>query len=158
MESVNNAAGPVVPKDDSKSAFISLLLILLVFITIFQFASFGMQSVKYILGVIFSVPVNSTPLDAGIGFLAMVASVYVFSGSILEWMKRQSATKYLTIGAGVFVFKNVLDLINVTILYNMEQTITSADQITELAGLLGQQFFQLAFWVFVIAFFKYVRR
>ena len=117
-----------------------------------------MQSVKYVLGVIYGVPVNSTPLDAVVGLLAMVASVYVFSGSILEWMRRTSAAKYLCIGAIVFAVKNVLDLINVTVLYNMQQAITSAEQITELAGLLGSQFFQLAFWLFVFAFFKYSRK
>ena len=61
-----------------------LLLVILFFITITQFSTWGYQSVKYILGRIFDVEVLSTPVDTVIGLVAMIASIVVFAASAMR--------------------------------------------------------------------------
>jgi hypothetical protein len=142
-----------VPSEEN--SFEKIFLVILFIITITQFSSFGYQSVTYVLGVIFNVPVISTPFDVLIGLTAMIASALVFAGSALWWRKASSALPYISLGAILFIGKNVLDLVNETILFNMATEVTSMEQIQELAGILGEQFFQLAFWVVVYFYFKH---
>lgn len=143
------------PVSNNESSFEKIFLILLFLITITQFSTFGYQSVTYILGLIFNVAVISTPFDVLIGVTAMIASALVFAGSAMWWRKMPSALQFISLGAVLFICKNVLDLINETILFNMANQVTSMDQIQQLAGILGEQFFQLAFWVVVYFYFKY---
>ncbi len=146
-----------VPTSNNRT-FEKLVLVLLFIITVTQFSSFGYQSVTYILGSIFNVPVISTPLDVAIGLTAMIASVMVFLASALCWVLRPSAQKYMTIGAGLFVVKNMFDLVNETILFSMKTAVVSMEQIQQLASILGGQFFELAFWVMVLFYFRYVHQ
>jgi hypothetical protein len=136
-------------------------LILLIVITITQFASWGHQSVRYILTTIFPVvdQVRTTQLDVLIGFGAMVGSTMVFTGALLWWRRMRAASRFITWGSLVFMGKNILDIINETILFGMayQKTITMAD-IDRLAANLGEQFFQLAFWVFIFFYFRHLIR
>jgi hypothetical protein len=146
-----------VTKPEDRS-FEKIFLGLLFFITVTQFSQFGYQSVTYILGLIFNVPVISTSLDVFIGSAAMVASALVFAASAMWWKLMPGAQKFFALGAGLFIVKNVLDLANETILFSMETPVTSMQQIQQLATILGNQFFQLAFWVVVFFYFRYVIR
>lgn len=143
-----------VPAPDNDAAFEKIFLVLLFIITISQFSTFGYQSVLYILGVIFNVPVVSTPLDVVIGAAAMAASALVFAGSALQWRGSSSAWKYLSLGAGLFIVKNIFDLVNVTILFAMANKVDTIEQIQALASQLGEQFFQMAFWIIVYFYFR----
>jgi hypothetical protein len=138
------------------NSFEKVFLVLLFIITISQFSTFGYQSVTYILGVIFNVPVISTPLDAVIGIVAMVASALVFAGAAMWWKTMPSALQFLSVGSLLFICKNVFDLINETMLFNMATKVESMEQIQQLAAILGEQFFQMAFWIVVFFYFKHV--
>lgn len=137
-------------------SFQKLFLVLLFFITVTQFSAFGYQSVTFILGSIFNVQVVSTPLDVIIGLVAMVASALVFAAAAMWWRMMPGALTFFTYGTGLFIGKNILDLFNETMLYSMANRVVSMEQIQELASILGQQFFQLAFWVVVFFYFRYV--
>jgi energy-coupling factor transporter transmembrane protein EcfT len=150
---------PQVNKSNNNSdSFEKVFLSLLFFITITQFSTFGYQSVTYILGAIFNVTVISTPLDTVIGLVAMGGSALVFVGAAMQWRKMPSAIKFISIGALLFILKNVFDLINETILFNMENVIVSMGQIQALARILGEQFFQMAFWILVYFYFKHTTK
>jgi|GEM_PF-1287651 len=131
------------------------LLILLFFITVVQFSTWGYQSVIYILSVMFGVDTNLTPLSSLIGLIAMVASAFLFIGSFLWWKEKTSAWGFIKIGAIIFIVKNVFDLINeIWIFSNTYNEYTQA-LISKLATMLGGQFFQLAFWIFVLFYLRY---
>lgn len=136
-------------------------LILLIVITVTQFASWGHQSVRFILASIFPVQdqVLTTPLEVLIGFGAMIASGMVFAGSVMWWKKMPAAFNFITWGSVVFMAKNALDIVNETVLFGIayKDTITMSD-IDRLAGNLGEQFFQLAFWVFIFFYFRHLIR
>lgn len=152
---------PVSPNTGAQNderSFEKVFMVLLFIITVTQFSTFGIQSVNYILGLIFSVAVISTPLDAVIGLIAMVASALVFAASAMWWKQMPAAQKFFSIGAGLFIIKNVFDLVNETILYSMKTAVVSIEQIQQLSLILGNQFSQLAFWVLVFFYFRYVIR
>lgn len=155
MPPVATSISATQPRNNNANSFEKVFLILLFLITITQFSSFGYQSVTYILGVIFGVKVISTPLDVAIGITAMIASGLVFAGSAMCWKKMTGALKFITIGASLFIFKNIFDLINETILFNMSTAVVSMEQIQDLAGILGEQLFQMAFWILVFFYFRY---
>ena len=142
--------------DNSRSTE-KLLLILLFFITVTQFSTWGYQSVKYILGTIFDVKILSTPFDTVIGIAAMVASALVFAGAAMWWKGKVSAKDYFIFGSLLFVLKNILDIINQVILFGIkyEGVTKSVSNIEGLAISIGNEFFQLAFWVFVMMYFRY---
>lgn len=143
---------------DDHRIFEKFVLVLLFLITVTQFSTFGYQSVTYILGLVFNVPVISTPLDVIIGIMAMTASALVFAGAAMWWKMMPKAASYLQIGSLLFIGKNIFDLINETILFSMANEVVSMEQIQELAGILGGQFFQLAFWAVVYFYFRYVTK
>tara|TARA_B100000508_G_scaffold91084_1_gene70975 strand:- start:7967 stop:8512 length:546 start_codon:yes stop_codon:yes gene_type:complete len=132
-------------------------LILLIVVTVTQFAIWGQQSVRFILTSIFPVEdqITTTPFEVIIGFGAMVASALVFTGSIMWWKKKPSAFSFITTGAIIFVFKNILDMINEVIIFGMTNVSITMNEIDRLAASLGEQFFQLAFWVFIFFYFKH---
>jgi len=148
---VNNAA---LPKSEDRQVE-KFLMVLLFFITVTQFSAWGYQAVIYILGLVFNVSVVSTPLDVIVGLIAMVGSVFVFAGAAMWWRLNEGALPYLRIGSMLFIAKNIIDLFNETILFSNSQVITNQEQIQQLATTLGDQFFQLAFWVFVLVYVKY---
>ncbi|MGM5488727.1 MAG: hypothetical protein ACQESG_07285 [Nanobdellota archaeon] len=132
-----------------------ILLILLFFITVTQFSSWGYQSVRYILGKIFDVGVISSPLDSIIGFAAMAASALVFTGAVLWWRRNPSAWMYFISGTTLFAAKNFLDIINRIILFGMQNTgEKTVEQINTLATGIGNELFQLAFWIFILFYFR----
>ena len=133
-------------------------LVLLIFITVTQFAIWGQHSVRFILTTIFPVQgqVYATPIDVIIGFGAMIASGLVFAGAVMWWKKMLSAFSFITIGAILFTLKNVLDILNEIVLFGIStrgEKITM-DMIDSLAAGLGEQFFQLAFWLFIFFYFR----
>ena len=131
------------------------LLLLLFFITIVQFSSWGYQSVVYILSTMFNVETTSTPLSVVVGLIAMVASIFVVIGAGLWWKEKVSALPFIKIGTSIFIFKNVLDLINETWVFSNTHEVVNQYLIASLAQNLGEQLFQLAFWAFVLFYFKY---
>lgn len=140
-----------------REVFEKLLLILLFVITITQFSTWGFQSVRFILTSIFPVEdqVTTTPIEVIIGFGAMLASALVFAGAIMWWKQMDKAFTFITIGSLLFVAKNVLDMFHLTVVFGMTQTKITMNDIDALAGDLGQEFFQLAFWVFIFFFFRH---
>ncbi len=131
------------------------LLLLLFFITVTQFGTWGYQSVHYILSVIFNVTTTSTPFDVIVGFIAMIGSGLVFAGSVLWWSQKTSAFPFITNGAVIFAIKNIFDIFNEIIRFaKINNTVTSS-MISDLATNIGGQFFQLAFWIFIFFFFRY---
>ena len=141
---------------NNERSFERLFLVILFFITITQFSAFGYQSVMYVLGLIFNVSVIATPLDVVIGITAMVASALVFAGAAMWWRMMPAAQPFFSIGALLFIGKNVLDLVNETILFGMKNQVVDATQIQQLAGILAGQFFQMAFWILVFFYFRYI--
>ncbi len=134
-----------------------LLLVILFFITITQFSTWGYQSVKYILGRIFDVEVLSTPVDTVIGLVAMIASIVVFAASAMWWKNNTKAKEIFFVGAFLFVLKNVLDIINQVVLFGLkyEGVTKTVSGIEGLAISIGNEFFQLAFWIFIAFYFRY---
>lgn len=134
-----------------------LLLILIIFTTIIQFSTWGYQSVIYVLSTMFSVDTSATPIDMVIGIIAMIASGLLFAGSAMWWKKNTQAFSYMTNGAIIFMVKNVLDIINDILVFSneYEDVVIGIREVETLAAQLGEQFFQLAFWVFIFFYFKY---
>lgn len=132
-------------------------LILLIVITITQFAVWGQQSVRFILTSIFPVvdQTNSSPFEVIIGFGAMIAAALVFAGAVMWWKKIPKAFTYITTGALIFVAKNVLDIVNEIVIFGMTNTNITMNEIDALALDIGNQFFQLAFWVFIFYYFRH---
>jgi len=133
----------------------SLLMILLLIITITQFSSWGYQSVRFFLGKLFSVVnMDTTALDASIGLIAMIASLILFAGIIMRLQRSNKAKNYLDLGAALFIGKNILDLINSIVLFDIKYPgPKNMSQINSLASSLGLEFFQLAFWIVVFIYF-----
>ncbi len=148
---------PTPPPVKDDRGFEKMFIVLLFIITVTQFSAFGYQSVRYLLGSVFGISTVSTPIDVIVGFSAMVASALVFAGGAMWWKQMSGAFKFMSIGAMLFVFKNVLDIINEVLLFQLEVgVINNESQIDDLAKILGGQFFQLAFWVFVFFYFRYI--
>lgn len=132
-------------------------LILLLVITVTQFAVWGQQSVRFILTTIFPVEdqITTTPFEVLIGFGAMLASALVFAGAVMWWKKMVNAFSLITTGAILFVVKNILDMLNEILVFGMTNQRITMNEIDNLAASLGEQFFQLAFWVFIFFYFRY---
>tara|TARA_B100000508_G_scaffold97229_1_gene76176 strand:+ start:936 stop:1481 length:546 start_codon:yes stop_codon:yes gene_type:complete len=132
-------------------------LILLIVITVTQFAVWGQQSVRFILTSIFPVEdqITTTPIEVLIGFGAMVASALVFAGSVMWWKKMPSAFSFITTGAIIFMIKNILDILNEIAVFGMTNLTVTMAEIDRLAASLGEQFFQLAFWGFIFFYFRH---
>ncbi len=130
------------------------LLVLLFIITVTQFGVWGYQSVHYILSSMFNVETSATPLDVVVGFIAMVSSALIFTGAALWWKAKVSAFAFITNGSLIFMIKNVLDLMNEVWRFSLQHTTVNAAMISELAQQLAEQFFQLAFWVFIYFYFR----
>lgn len=139
----------------NERSFEKVFIILLFIITVTQFSTFGYQSVRNILGSLFNVQTVSTPVDSIIGLSAMIASALVFAGGAMWWKEMTQALKFISIGAIIFMVKNVLDIINEVILFKMSHAIIGVEEINQLAKILGNQFFQLAFWILVFFYFRY---
>jgi len=133
----------------------SLLMILLLIVTITQFSSWGYQSVRFFLGKLFNViNMDTTALDASVGLIAMIASLLLFTGIIMRWQNKIKAKNYLDLGVALFIGKNILDLINSIILFDIKYPgPKNMSQINSLASSLGLEFFQLAFWIVVFIYF-----
>lgn len=150
---------PTPPPVKDDRGFEKMFIVLLFIITVTQFSAFGYQSVRYLLGSVFGISTVSTPIDVIVGFSAMIASALVFAGGAMWWKEMTSAFKFMSIGSMIFVFKNVLDIINEVLLFQLKVgVINNESQIDDLAKILGGQFFQLAFWVFVFFYFRHIIR
>lgn len=145
---------PPVKQNNNSGSLDKLLLILLFIITITQFSGWGYQSVKFILASLFSVEIDSTMFDTIIGFMAMIASAIIFVGCVLWWKQKQSAQTYFYFGPLLFMIKNIFDIINEVILMNLRVARVELVHIEQLAGKIGNELFQLAFWVFIFFYFK----
>lgn len=145
---------PVDTQKDDQKTLERLLLSLLFFVTVTQFAAWGYQSVIYILSQIFGVFTESTFFDTFIGLIAMIGSALVFAGAWMRWGEQAGASKYMVLGSVAFIVKNSFDLVNEVIRFGQTHANVTAADIESLAALLGAQFFQLAFWVFIYFFFR----
>ena len=134
------------------------LLVLLFLITFFQFAMWATQSVQYLLHSAYGTAAATTPLDFIVGLLAMIAAGLVFTGAAMWWKKNQQAEPFILIGAVLFMIKNVFDVINVIWVFNLETQDITESAVNQLAASVGNELFQLAFWVFVFFFFRYRMR
>lgn len=134
------------------------LLILLFFITVTQFATWGKQSVEYVLAMIFNVSeVLTTPIDMIIGLTAMVASALIFVASFLWWSEKIQAKQYFIAGTVLFLGKNILDIINTTIVFSIKykDVEKTASDISVLSANIGWELFQFAFWIFILFYFRH---
>ncbi len=148
---------PVQPAPQAQNRTLEKYLLVLLFcITIFQFAEWGMQSAVYVLSFIFPVAdLMTTPLDFTVGLIAMAGAIMVFAASAVWWRQNPSALPFFTMGATLFAVKNILDIFNAIATFSMNATTPyTVWQIQALAGEIGSQLFQLAFWVFILIFFK----
>jgi hypothetical protein len=131
------------------------LMIILFFITFFQFAMWGTQSVRFLLHTAYGTgSVNTTPLDFFIGLVAMLAAALVFAGSVMWWRKNYETYPLIQLGTSFFIFKNVLDAINIIWIFNISAVVITEGAVDKLAVDIGMELFQLAFWAFVMFYFR----
>ncbi len=131
------------------------LLVLLFCITLCDFSERGVQSAVYLLSYLFPVEdLMTTPIDFMVGMIAMVGAILIFVASSLWWRQSVRALPFFSVGATLFVVKNILDIFNSIAMFSMAHTTYTVSLIQGLAAEIGSQLFQLAFWVFVFFFFK----
>lgn len=130
-----------------------LLLVIIFTVTVIYFGYWGYEWVNYVLSKMFSVATGSTFFDLLVGLIAMIASVPLFVGGIMAWRDNNKGVDWLTVGAIGFMLKNVFEMANGVYKLTLVDQVT-AYHIRETSSDIGQQLFQLAFWVFVMIYFK----
>ncbi len=130
------------------------LLMLLFALTVILFCTWGYQSVRFLLASMFGVETPYSVIDGVVGLIGMIGSGLVFAGAALWWKENISALPFLTYGAILFGIKNIFDICNEIIIFANMNSVITLDMIDELALDIGNQLFQLAFWVFVYYYFK----
>lgn len=153
---VDYVAVPVKPAEteDGFETIQKLLMLFIIGLTICMFSFWGYQAVMYILSVMFSVTTEYTPYDMFIGIIAMVASVLMFTGSLLWWKKNVKAETFLKYGAIFFVIKDTLEIPNAIVPMTKLEVVTRYD-LTKAASAIGYDLFKIAFWVFALVIFTY---
>jgi len=142
-----------------KNTLETILIVFLMVTTVSLFSYWGYQSVIYILGEMFNVQTESTIFSVIIGILGMISGALVFAGVSLWSTGRLSARNFITYGSVGFMIKNIFDLFNSIAIFRITHpSNVNIYQIQQLAGKLGSDLFQFAFWVFVIAFFAYLAK
>lgn len=129
------------------------ILVILFIITISLFSFWGYQWVNYVLSRMFSVDTGSTFYDLFVGLIAMISSIPIFCGSAMAWKNNRDAFLWLTIGSVGFFLKNGLEIINTIDKLTLLKTVNSFN-IQQAATDIGWQLFQVAFWIFIIIYFK----
>ena len=138
---------------EKRNVLETILAILLMVVTVFLFSTWGYQSVQYILSRMFDVQNNTTIYDLLIGVIAIVSSIFVFTGATLIWKMKSSVSKWITMGAIGFLLKNVLDIINDVIPLFRANQVTTFD-ISSASWQIAADVFQFAFWIFIIIYFN----
>jgi len=135
---------------NSEKLFLAILLI----ITILQFATWGEQTVKHLLGLIFQTPLpNTTFLDPLIGIVAIVASILLFIGTVLRWQNKTTFGPYLILGAVLFVFKSLFSIFNEILIAKQRYSTITESHIEELASSIGAELFIVAIWAGILTYF-----
>lgn len=134
-------------------SFQKFILVILFIITISLFSFWGYQWVNYVLSKMFSVKTDGTFYDLFIGLIAMISSVPIVCGSAMAWKNSRNAFLWLAIGSIGFFIKNSLEIINVIYKLSLLETVSSFN-IQGAASDIGGQLFQVAFWIFIIIYFK----
>ncbi len=129
------------------------LLVIIFAVTIIYFGYWGYEWVNYVLSKMFSVATDSTFFDLLVGLVAMVSSIPLFVGSILAWRDNTKAMPWLTIGSAGFVLKNFFEIANIIFKLSLQTSVVASD-IRSASSDMGQQLFQIAFWVFVMIYFR----
>lgn len=144
----------------NKSALEQLLLVFLMILTVSLFSWWGYQSVIYILSQMFNVQTDSTGFTVLVGLLGMISGGLIFAGSCFWWIGRLSAKDLITYGGIGFVVKNIIDVVNDVAVFKVVHgsSQVSIYDIKDLAGTLGGEMFQLAFWVFVVIYFSHLAK
>lgn len=160
-QSTNPPPSPVfspnqAPAETGEREVEKFLMILLFLITFFQFALWGTQSVRFLLHTAYGTgSVNTTPLDFFIGLIAMIAAALVFAGSALWWRKNYEAFPLIQLGTMLFIIKNVFDMVNIIWIFNISNVAITEGAVDRLAMDIGMELFQLAFWAFVMFYFRH---
>ena len=128
------------------------IAIFLLIICISLFSFWGYQWVNYLLSQSFNVETGSTMYDLFIGLIAMFSSVLIVIGVWLVWHMRSASVAFLAAGGIGFLIKNVLDIINDVNPLQTLEVVTKYD-IQRVAGNIGFDLLQVAFWIFVLVYF-----
>lgn len=129
------------------------LLIIIFAITVSYFGYWGYEWVNYVLSKMFNVATGSTFFDLLVGLIAMMASIPLFVGAIMAWRDNVKSVNWLTVGTVGFVIKNIFEITNVVYKLSLQDVVT-AHHIRGASSGIGQQLFQIAFWVFVMVYFR----
>ncbi|MFO7807287.1 MAG: hypothetical protein R6V40_02580 [Candidatus Moraniibacteriota bacterium] len=137
---------------NEKSATVTLLCLVLFFVSFGFFAHSGYEWVQYILSAIFDVETDKDVFDLLSSIIALISSIPIFVGAIFAWNLKFHKTNILIAGAVGFLIKNIIDIISHVFSLTEIAEVTS-DDIVKTTGDIGGEFFQIAFWTFVAFLF-----
>jgi hypothetical protein len=142
-------------EEDNPPIFETIVLLIVIVTTVFQFSMWGTDMVKFILGSIYGVVMNDVSVFTTIvGALAIIGSAITVAGAGYWFMKRwDRAFSLIKIGGVFFITKNIVDIIDSMVVFGQMVPNPTRNDINDLALVIGSDIAQLGFWVFVIVYF-----
>lgn len=136
-----------------KTMLLRVLCVVLWCVVVVQMTTWGYLIARHLLSVSFGVPVESTWYEVLIGIIAIVGSFFVLVSSVSAWRGSIQAAPTMLIGGGLFVAKNILDVINEVARFAQFAERTPA-AIDAAATSIGVEALQFLFWLFILWYFS----